>query len=279
MPLNIGFIFDQIIVRQIANAVVLCINILESLHIPNALGFSIIILTVLIRLAVWPLVASQLKWSKKMADLKPELEKLKGKHKDDKKALLEAQSALYKENNISQAGGCLPTIVQVIVFIGFYQIIYSLFNGPAGLERINSLLYDQSWRLTSPPDPNFLGLNLTLKPSEFSHVGFLILLVPVATAALSFIQSKMMLPKPLEVNKKDSKVEKKEKESTDEAMAAMQSQMVFMMPLIIGYSAFNFPVGVALYWNASTIMSIIQQFLLLGWGGMSDWIKVLKRVK
>ena len=55
-------------------------------------------------------------------------------------------------------------------------------------------------------------------------------------------------------------------------MTSVQSQMVYMMPLMIGYFAFTFPVGLAIYWNAYTILGITQQYILTGWGGMADFV-------
>src|SRR3989344_5323063 len=93
-----GDLFNLILLQPIINLVVLILFILQFLHIPNALGFSIIILTIIISLVMWPFRSSQIKVTKKMADLKPHLDELKQKHKDDKKAFAEAQLALFKEH-------------------------------------------------------------------------------------------------------------------------------------------------------------------------------------
>lgn len=264
-------IFNLIFYGPIINFLVLIFQGLSSLHIPGALGFSIIILTVVIRVLVWPLMANQIKATKKMADLKPHLDELKVKHKDDKQALAKAQMDLYKVHGVNPAGGCLPALIQIPVFIALYQSIINILPGAGGhIDRINSLLYFPALKLPSSLDPSFLGLNLGIKPSQFGTYGVFLLSIPLLTAALTFVQSKMALPKPIKSYPSDSPKEVKEKVGVEEGIGQVQSQMVYMMPIMIGYFAFTFPIGLAIYWNAYTILGIVQQYMLTGWGGMAD---------
>lgn len=273
----IGEIFNLIFFGPIVNLIVLILHGLELIKIPGALGFSIIILTILIRLVTWPLMSNQLKSAKKMADLKPHLDALKTKHKDDKQGLAAAQMALYKEHGVNPAGGCLPVLIQFPILIALYQTIFAFFSSSSGLEQINKTLYLPWLHLNSTPNLDFFGLNLATKPSEFTQAGFLLLFIPIVTALLQLIQSKMMIPKPVKEYATDIPKEKKEKESTEDMMQSVSSQMMIMMPLMIGYFAFQFPIGLALYWNTLTILGIIQQYLISGWGGLESWIKFFKR--
>ncbi len=267
----IGDIFNLIFLGPVINLLVLIFQGLQAIHIPGALGFAVIVLTVLIRFLVWPLMASQIKATKKMADLKPHLDELKAKHKDDKQALAQAQMALYKEHGVNPAGGCLPALLQIPVFIALYQAIINIIPGPGGnLDYVNSLLYSGQLKLPSQIDPNFLGLNLGVKPSDFTKFGPTLLLVPAVTALLTFVQSKMMMPKAISHHKDESQKEIKEKEKIEDTMGAVQSQMVYLMPIMIGYFAFSFPIGLALYWNVYTILGIIQQHRVGGWGGLEQ---------
>ena len=272
---QIGDIFNLVFFGPVVNLLVLVYQGLQVIHIPGALGFSIMILTILIRILVWPFMASQIKATKKMADLKPHLDELKIKHKDDKKELASAQMALYKEHGVNPAGGCLPALIQIPVFIALYQSIINILPGGGGnIGHINSLLYFPQLKLPSTLDPNFFGLNLGIKPSEFGQYSLLLLLIPLLTGVLTFVQSKMALPKPVKIYPQDSPKEKQEKEGMEESMGQVQSQMVYMMPLMIGYFAFNFPIGLAIYWNSYTILGIIQQYKISGWGGMENlWKK------
>jgi YidC/Oxa1 family membrane protein insertase len=71
--------------------------------------------------------------------------------------------------------------------------------------------------------------------------------------------------------------DKDKKANTQEDFAAaMQTQSIFIIPLVIGYSSFTFPLGLSLYWNTFTIFGIIQQYRINGWGGLQEWIDILK---
>ncbi len=269
-------IFNALLFRPIVTLLVLIYQGLSSLGLPGAFGFSIIILTIAIRLLVWPFMSKQLKSAKKMAELKPHLDELKTKHKGDKQALAAAQMSLYKEHGVNPAGGCLPTLIQIPIIIALYQTIFAFFGNGQGLDNINKSLYLPSLQLTSSPDLNFFGINLAAKPADFGTIGIAVLLVPVITAGLQFIQSKMMAPKMVKPYPGDKPKEKKEKEDLSDSMSAVQSQMMYMMPVMIGYFAFQFPIGLALYWNIFTIIGIIQQYLLSGWGGMESWVSRLR---
>ena len=271
---EIGDIFNLVFAGPIINLLVLIFQGLSALHIPGALGFSVMLMTILIRVLVWPFMSSQIKATKKMAELKPHLDLLKEKHKSDKQALATAQMALYKEHGVNPAGGCLPAVIQIPIFIALYQSIIKILPGTgSNINYINHLLYFPQLKLPSTLDPYFLGLNLGIKPSQFSTHGIFLLLIPLLTGSLTFLQSKMALPKPVKPYPTDSSKEKKEKESVEDSMGQVQSQMVYMMPIMIGYFAFNFPIGLAIYWNTYTILGIIQQYKISGWGGLEDLVK------
>jgi YidC/Oxa1 family membrane protein insertase len=274
--MNPGDIFNTLLLAPTINLVVFIIRVLEAANIPGSLGFSIIVITILVTLVTWPFRNSQIKATKKMTDLKPHLDELKKKHRD-KQALAQAQMALYKEHGVNPAGGCLPALIPILVLLPLYQVFLAFFEGQHGLERINYFLYNKQWMLTQLPDTHFFGVNLANKPSDFATVGVLILLIPLITAAFTFLQTKMMAPKQIKEYPSDSPKEKKEKESFEDATTAMQSQMTFMMPLMIGFFSWQFPVGLALYWNTLTLLGIFQQYRIAGWGGLEEWIKKIRR--
>ncbi len=279
--MNIGDIFNLLLIQPTINFIVLILRVLEGWHVPGSLGLSIILLTIFIKLILWPFTHAQLKsakhMSEKMALMKPELAELKKKHKDDKMAFSKAQKELYDKHGINPAGGCLPAIVQILLIFPLYQTVSAFLSGQDGLEKINYFLYSSAWHLKSLPDPHFLGVNLADKPSDFARIGILVLLIPLITALLQFIQSLMMLPKAVKVNPKDSPQEKTSKETTEEAMQAVQGQMVFMMPLMIGFFAWQFPVGLALYWNILSILGIFQQYRVSGWGKLENYVSKIRK--
>lgn len=276
--MNIGDVFNHAFLAPILNGLIFIFYLLEAAHIPGALGFSIMILTVAARLLVWPLYHSQIKSSQKMTLLKPLLDELKNKHKDNKIALQQAQMQLYKEHNINPAAGCLPALIQIPLFIGLYQSIINMFPtaGGGNLGFINSLLYFDLLHLKAVPDPIFFGLNLASKPSD--AILSLLLLIPLFTAALTFVQSKMMMPVKVTHHPGESQKEEKEKEGIEDMMSAMQGQMLYLMPAMVGFFAFQFPVGLAIYWNTFTMLGITQQYKISGWGGISDFVRKIKAI-
>jgi YidC/Oxa1 family membrane protein insertase len=281
--MDIGQIFHVLFFIPLTNVLILIYQGLTAAHIPGALGFAIALFGILFKLVTWPLTGAQLKSAQKMASLKPHLDQLKVKHKEDKQAFGAAQLALYKEHGVNPAAGCLPALIQIPIFFQLVNVINNLFKGDEGLRTINAVLHP-SLRLSGLPDPNFLGLNLSTHPGSFVtnwanpasyfSIPLPILLIPLITAALAFVQSKMMQPaSPLKIYKNDKAKEVKQKVETEDAMASMQTQMTYMMPIMFGVFAFQFPIGLAIYYNMFTIMGIIQQYSVSGWGGLTDLIK------
>ena len=251
------------------NILVIIYQVLFFLHIPYALGFSIIVLTVVIRLLLYPLTATQLKASKKMQDLNPHLSRLKEKHKNDAKMLQSETMKLYKEHGVNPAAGCLPVIIQLPLIWALYTVLQDVvkFN----TSQINSVLYSFVPKLSNSWDTYFFGLPLAQTPSHlWQTVGPLILLVPVLTGIFQFIQSKMMLPvKPVSA-------EKKEVKKQEDFASAFQSQSLYIFPLMIAFFSWGFPIGLSLYWNTFTIFGIIQQYKVAGLGGLKEWTDKIK---
>lgn len=249
-------LWNQLLIWPILNVLVTLYKFFEWLHVPGPLGFAVIAMTILIRLVLYPLMASQMKSARKMAKLKPHMDALNIKHKEDKKALQQAQMALYKEHGINPAAGCLPLLLQFPVLIALYNVFYQVLgNGNAQkiVESINGVVYSPALRL-SHLDLTFLGINLGIKPSDWQTHGIWLLSIPLITAGLQWYQSKLMLPPETKAMVKADGKEKKE-----DTAAEMQKQMALMTPVMFGFFAFQFPLGLALYWNVFGFFGIIQQ--------------------
>ena len=250
-------LWNQILVWPITNLLVVFYKFSEWLHLPGALGWAIIMLTVVIRLILYPLMKAQLTSAKKMSDLKPHLDELATKHKDNKQALQQAQLALYKERGINPAAGCLPTVIQFPILIALYNVFYQVLGTgdvTKFVSSINQVLYSPALHLQTL-DVTFFGLNLAMKPSEWQKYGWWLLLIPVVTALLQWFQSKLMMQAtPTTAVTTTTTGEKK----TDD-MAAMQKQMMMFMPIMFGFFALQLPIGLALYWNVFGLFGIMQQ--------------------
>jgi len=217
-------------------------------------GLSIITLTLIIRLILYPIIVPSLKSQKKISALKPELDKIKKKYAGDKTKLNQKQLELYQKNQINPAAGCLPQLVQIGMFIIFYRVLINSLNG-------------------STPDNidlNFLWLKLNEPDGSF--------ILPVVAGVTQFVLGLMISPgastaaeKTLAAQTKTKKDDKEADNMSDMAQT-MQSQMLFVMPFITVVFASRFPSGLALYWVTSTLFSIIQQYTVSGPGGLVSYL-------
>lgn len=263
--------FDTIIVDPIINILLVIYKILYGLGLPYALGFSIIVLTIVIRFILYPLTSAQLKAARKMQDIAPHLSKLKDKHKGDAKTLQAETMKLYKEFGVNPAAGCLPVIIQLPVIWGLYSVLIKVINlGSSTVAEVNKIAYSDAIKLDRPWDVLFFGIPLAQNPGQLMEtMGPIVLLVPILTGVFQFIQSKMMMAKA--ADKSDKKVATKGKKNDDFA-TAFQSQSLYIFPVMIGFLSYTFPIGLSLYWNTFTIFGIIQQYKVSGLGGLEDLI-------
>ncbi len=255
-------IFNDLFVIPILNVLVALYTGLNALHIPGALGFAIVLLTVGIRFILHPFFKQQIHTARKMQEIKPHLDNLQAQHKKDPKRLQQEQMKLYQEHGLNPAAGCLFLIVQIPVFIGLYSTLNLFLSHGLGekvVENINSVLYSPALKINHVLDTQFFGYNLALTPQK-AGIWFYYL-IPVVTAALQYWQAKVSTapttPATAIVKKGKGKDEKKADMSGD-FQKAMNTQMKYIFPVMIGYFAFTLPVGLSLYWNIFSLFSILQ---------------------
>src|SRR5260221_237982 len=284
----VSLLFTGLIVNPIVTLVAGIYYVLTLLHVPSPLGCSIILLTIAIRLILYPFTGAQLKTARKMQKLTPHLNSLKAKHKDDAKTLQAETMKLYKEHGVNPAAGCLPLLVQLPIIWGLYYVLQQIVNANSKLvvTFVNHAVYISAFQIHHAWDSHFFGLPLGQTPSHLlSSLGIVVFLVPLLIAAFQFIQSKMMPPaleKKLAEVEKDAKKEKnkalvKEVKKEDDFMTAFQTQSLFLFPLMIGFFSWSLPVGLSFYWNTFTIFGIIQQYSISGLGGIEDWIQTIRK--
>ncbi|HJZ18619.1 MAG TPA: YidC/Oxa1 family membrane protein insertase [Candidatus Nanoarchaeia archaeon] len=265
-------IFNIILVWPFLNILVLCFKVLSFFSIPFSLGFSIIALTVLIRIVLYPLTTAQLKASKKMQEISPHLARLKERHKGDAKTLQQETMKLYKEFGVNPAAGCLPILIQIPIIWGLYSVLNHIVKlGPGDiLNQVNQVVYFDFLKISKIWDTHFFGLPLGQTPSQLlQSIGLIILFVPIITGVLQFIQSKMLFPK----SQKTPTTQKKQMDFTQ----AFQTQTTYLFPIMIGFFSYTFPIGLSIYWNTFTVFGIIQQYLVQGKESLLFITQYLKR--
>ncbi|HIL01091.1 MAG TPA: membrane protein insertase YidC [Myxococcales bacterium] len=192
--------------------------------VPNY-GLAIIVLTILVRLATWPIMARQMKSSERMRELMPRIKVLQEKFKDDKQKQSEETFKLYRETGVNPLGGCLPMVLQLPVFIGLFYALQSSID----LRHAPFMLWIND--LSAPATLFTLpGMDLPVR------------ILPILMAASMFGQQKMM-----------------PQTGMDPAQARM---MLIMMPGMMLFISYTFPSGLVLYWLVSNMLGIGHQLLV-----------------
>ena len=260
-------IFNILFTNPIINLLVGSYQLFNSIGVPFAFGFAIILLTALIRLILWPLTAAQVKSASQMQKIAPLMKASREKYKDDKKKQQEELMRIYREHKINPAAGCLPLIIQIPVIWSLYHVLTIAvgINNLAKLNDINKVLYLDFLKLDSIWNTMFFGIPLGVTPSKLWASAPYLILIPVLTGVLQFVLSKMMT----------SDIPQVPGTKEDDFQTAFQKQSLFIFPVMIGFFAFTLPVGLSVYWNTFTIFGILQQYLLVGPGGAAPWFKKL----
>lgn len=249
---EIGNLFFTIFTQPIFNALVLLFQLFGEF------GLSIIVLTLVIKLALFPLTLQQLKSMKANQALQPHLAEIRKKHANDKQAQALAMQGLYKEYGISPLGGCLPMLVQLPVLYGLYYALSQVLHSASTVKDINQHLYP-----FIPHLQHFTQSNLNLDWFTFLNASWYIPLgqpdpthiLPILAALATFVQLRMSQPKT---------VGPKANDTSAQTMKMMQ----FIMPFFTLFIGWTFPSGLALYWTVSAIFQAVQQYFVTGWGSL-----------
>ena len=220
-------LFNEALYRPLFNGLVFLYNIIPF----HDFGVAIILLTLLIRILLYPLNQKAIRSQKKLTELQPQIKELQAKFKTDKVKQSQALMELYKKEGINPASGCLPLLLQFPILIAMYQVFLKVLKP----ESLGAL-----YLFVSRPEtinPMFLGL-VDLSKSNY--------IMAIMAGLLTFWQSKMMMGS------------QSNKNSTGGDFSAMMSkQMLYIMPLMTIFIAWKLPAGLALYWVATTAFGII----------------------
>ena len=218
----------------------------------GAYGVAIIVVTIIIRLLLAPLQQFQLITQRRtmteQRKLAPEVAELRKKLKKDPQKLNAEMMKLYQEHGVNPLGGlvgCLPLVVQIPILTALYYVFQGF--AKAGHPPQPFLFVPN---LNDIPMQHTLFTGLPIPSPEF-------LIFPLFAAITTFVQSKM-LQQPPPVNPTEQELQTQQ----------MQRTMVWLSPLMIGYFALQVPAGLGLYWFVGNLVSIIQQYFVVGWGNL-----------
>lgn len=260
--------FETLIVQPLYNLLVAIYGLLPG----HDLGISLVLFTVFIRIALWPLLKKQLHQSKVMRDLQPELKKIKKSAGGDRQKEATLMMELYKEKGISPFGSIGLTLVQLPLFIGVFQAARILTEQ---FDRIDSLTYPIVQKIPHVAD-------VIANHSDFSYIslGFIdlskraftdgvvylpVLILGLTATVLAYIQSKQILPQQTEKKKLRDilKASSQGKQPAQEDMtAAMGGTMLYLMPALTLMFVIASPGAMIVYLLASSAIGIYQQSLI-----------------
>jgi YidC/Oxa1 family membrane protein insertase len=222
--------FYTIFYQPIYNLLIFLYNLVPG----KDLGVAIILITLIIRVILYPFSKKAIKSQKELQSIQPEIESIKEKYKDDKEKMAPELMALYKQRKINPFSSCLPTLIQLPFLIALYQVFLN------GLTKDNSngALYTF---IQNPGQLNIIAFG-------FVNLADKNWVIAILAGLAQFWQSKMLMGKTKQTG----------------MTQIMTNQMIYFMPIFTIIIGGNLPAGLTLYWLFTTIFSIIQQYMVLG---------------
>ena len=216
-------------------------------------GWSIVLLTFLLRLVLFPTSIGSIRSMEKMKAIQPKIKEIQAKYKDKPEELQRRTMEMYRENKVNPLGGCLPLLIQ----LPFMWALYGLLNnasmtvGKSGKPIVYFLGETANKAFTNE---HFLGiLQLTKKASDIAgpmlstqKLSFLIL--AILSGATTFVQQKITSPQTAA--------------STDGA-GNFQSMFLYLMPLFFIWITYTMPAALGIYWVAQGVVGIVQQYIIV----------------
>jgi len=262
-------LWNSLLVHPLINLLVL------ADYFVHDFGLSVVIVTVAIRLSLFPVFRAQVRSSRAMQELAPAMNDIKKKYANDKARVQQETMKLYQERGINPIGGCLP----MLVFFPVLFAMYAAFQQVGGLTGAHALtiqeLHDKVlWPFI--PTPDGLGPDATIDLTAhwlpwvtslahpdhlfFNFIGPL----PIVSALLQLVASIQALPR-------------NPPQTDDPTQRTMQS-MTYYLPLITVVFFKDLAAGVFIYYITTTIFQIIQQYFVMGWGQLPRFVPPLANI-
>jgi len=232
----ISAVFNSFIFNPLYNGLVFLISVVPYADV----GVAVILLTVLVKIILFPLAHKVAHMQVRMRELAPQMDEIKEEYKDDKQQQTLKMMALYKDNNVRPFLSLLVVFIQLPIILGLYWVFFK-----GGLPEIDvDLLYS----FVSVPETinmQFLGI--------VDIAGKSIVLALLA-GATQFIHSSYALPKP--------KPRPENPTMKDDLARSFHLQMKYVMPIIVVVISYTISAAIALYWLTSNIFAIGQELLV-----------------
>lgn len=240
------------------------------------LALALIAIAFVSRLVTIPITNRQIKSAEKSREFQDKYNKLKKKFGKNKEKLAQESAKLQAEYLPGQLGGCLPMIFQFVMFYYIFRVLQTLLDPERGVQAFNEVAYSFIDKFPEGSTVNelFLGdlINLGIAPSEvISNIGeaWPYILLVGAVIVAQFFSTKVLSglsgmgsdkeKEEKEKSKKKKKSNEPEEPDMSEIMQSTSKQMIYFLPLVIGFISFNAPAGLTLYWTVQSGFVIIQR--------------------
>ncbi len=205
-------------------------------------GVAIIVFTAFLRLLIFPIANKQYAAMNKMKQLQPEMKRLQEKHANDKMKLQQEMMALYKREKANPITGCLPILIQIPIFFALYKVLF------VAIEMRHAPFF--GWiKDLSAPDPtsilNLFGLLPFTPPESLAFISIGVL--PLLMGFFMYLQQKLA-PQPPDPT---------------------QAKIMMLLPVVFTFVSAQFPAGLVIYWAWTTLLGILQQWILMRRAGIS----------
>jgi YidC/Oxa1 family membrane protein insertase len=239
-------------------------------RLTSNIAVAIIGLTLLIKVVLIPIFRRQTVSARRMQMLAPEVKELQRRYKGDPMKARAAQSEFYKERGVNPLAGCLPAVLQMFLLIPMYSVFnqgLQNYNPQAMLDIFGVRLIDlhcaaapiiEAGRVMNPClNPVAFGIDWSHPLLFLAVAGFGLSSLGLVAGLLTFLQSRMTLPAPGAATT-----------DPNDPNIRVQRQMAILFPFIYVFLGGSWPAGLLLYIIVSTVFTIVQQYLIIGWGGM-----------
>jgi len=244
----LSFLYTEVIYRPLFNLLVFIYDVVPGQDI----GVAIILLTILVRLALYKVNGKAIKGQRELQEVQPEIREIQRKYKDDKEKQARELMAVYQKHKISPFSGCLPLLIQFPIIIALYHVFLNGFKD-VSLDTLYAFV----------PNPGHLN--------AVSFGGIIDLAVPsvalaLIASALQYYQTKGLMDvaakKQAEQPKKVDE-EMTQEEKMQEIAQSISKNMMYTMPVITFLFGMTLPSGLALYWSVTTLFAIVQQYFII----------------
>jgi YidC/Oxa1 family membrane protein insertase len=232
-----GYRFDTVMSGRILRPLVIFLEwMIKGFYgFTNSYGLAIILMTIVIKIILYPLTRKSFQSMRKMSSLQPKINEIREKYKNDQQQMNKATQALYKKEGVNPMGGCLPMILQLPIFYALYTVLSSMIE-----LRNQSFLWIKD--LTMPDTVATVKMAIPLLGYRIGGQGFTdINVLPFVMTATTLLQSKL---------------------TSGDSSQQQAKMMTYMFPIVFFFIFWNMPSGLVLYWTIQNILTIGQQYLI-----------------